>query len=62
SPGTCPTCHGNGARPGTSPHTCPVCNGAGVTSRSQGAFAFSDGRAGSPPAPAQEKPTTSCGV
>src|SRR3954463_2730872 len=42
SPGTCPTCHGNGARPGTSPHPCPVCNGAGVTSRSQGAFAFSE--------------------
>jgi molecular chaperone DnaJ len=42
SPGTCPTCHGSGARPGTSPHTCPVCNGAGVTSRSQGAFAFSE--------------------
>jgi molecular chaperone DnaJ len=42
SPGTCSTCHGNGARPGTSPHTCPVCNGAGVTSRSQGAFAFSE--------------------
>ena len=42
SPGTCPTCAGNGARPGTSPHTCPVCNGAGVTSRSQGAFAFSE--------------------
>jgi molecular chaperone DnaJ len=42
SPGTCPTCHGNGARPGTAPHTCPVCNGAGVTSRSQGAFAFSE--------------------
>jgi molecular chaperone DnaJ len=42
SPGTCPTCHGNGAKPGTSPHTCPVCDGAGVTSRSQGAFAFSE--------------------
>ncbi|MEU2350373.1 molecular chaperone DnaJ [Modestobacter sp. NPDC049651] len=42
SPGTCGTCHGNGAKPGTSPHTCPVCNGAGVTSRSQGAFAFSE--------------------
>ncbi|WP_448615273.1 molecular chaperone DnaJ [Modestobacter sp. URMC 112] len=42
SPGTCATCHGSGARPGTSPHTCPVCNGAGVTSRSQGAFAFSE--------------------
>jgi molecular chaperone DnaJ len=42
SPGTCTTCHGNGARPGTSPHTCSVCQGAGVTSRSQGAFAFSE--------------------
>ena len=42
SPGTCSTCHGSGARPGTSPHTCPVCSGAGVTSRSQGAFAFSE--------------------
>jgi molecular chaperone DnaJ len=42
SPGTCPTCSGSGARPGTSPHTCPVCGGAGVTSRSQGAFAFSE--------------------
>src|SRR3954453_12616168 len=42
SPGTCPTCNGSGARPGTVPHTCPVCQGAGVTSRSQGAFAFSE--------------------
>jgi molecular chaperone DnaJ len=42
SPGTCPTCSGSGARPGTSPHTCGVCHGAGVTSRSQGAFAFSE--------------------
>lgn len=42
SPGTCPTCAGTGARPGTTPHTCPVCQGAGVTSRSQGAFAFSE--------------------
>ncbi|CCG05474.1 molecular chaperone DnaJ [Blastococcus saxobsidens] len=42
SPGSCPTCAGSGARPGTSPHTCPVCQGAGVTSRSQGAFAFSE--------------------
>ena len=42
SPGTCPTCDGSGAKPGTSPHTCPVCQGAGVTSRSQGAFAFSE--------------------
>jgi molecular chaperone DnaJ len=42
SPGTCPTCAGSGAKPGTSPHACPVCDGAGVTSRSQGAFAFSE--------------------
>jgi molecular chaperone DnaJ len=42
SPGTCPTCSGSGAKPGTSPHTCTVCHGAGVTSRSQGAFAFSE--------------------
>ncbi|MCW2581303.1 MAG: dnaJ, partial [Klenkia sp.] len=42
SPGSCPTCHGSGAKPGTSPHACPVCHGAGVTSRSQGAFAFSE--------------------
>jgi molecular chaperone DnaJ len=42
SPGTCPTCSGSGAKPGTSPHTCAVCGGAGVTSRSQGAFAFSE--------------------
>ena len=42
SPGSCPTCAGSGAKPGTSPHTCPVCSGAGVTSRSQGSFAFSE--------------------
>ena len=42
SPGTCVTCAGSGAKPGTSPHTCTVCHGAGVTSRSQGAFAFSE--------------------
>ena len=42
SPGTCPTCNGSGARPGTRPHTCSVCAGAGVTSSSQGAFAFSE--------------------
>lgn len=42
SPGTCDTCHGSGARPGTGSHTCPICGGAGVVSRSQGAFAFSE--------------------
>jgi molecular chaperone DnaJ len=39
---TCPTCHGVGARPGTSPRDCPVCNGTGLTTRNQGSFAFSE--------------------
>ncbi|GAA1879587.1 molecular chaperone DnaJ [Pseudonocardia ailaonensis] len=42
SPGTCDTCGGSGAKPGTGAHTCPTCSGAGVVSRSQGAFAFSE--------------------
>jgi molecular chaperone DnaJ len=42
SPHGCPTCHGTGARPGTIPRTCPVCHGQGLTTRNQGAFAFSE--------------------
>ncbi|KAA2248442.1 molecular chaperone DnaJ [Solihabitans fulvus] len=42
SPATCGTCHGSGAKPGTSPRTCATCNGAGLVTRSQGAFAFSE--------------------
>ena len=42
TPATCNTCHGTGAKPGTSPRTCPTCDGAGLVSRSQGAFAFSE--------------------
>jgi molecular chaperone DnaJ len=42
SPGTCDTCHGSGARPGTSKHTCPVCSGSGFVNRSEGAFAMSE--------------------
>jgi molecular chaperone DnaJ len=42
SPGTCDTCHGSGAKPGTSPVTCPVCHGSGLVSRDQGAFSFSE--------------------
>jgi molecular chaperone DnaJ len=42
SPSTCDTCHGSGARPGTSPRVCPTCSGTGYVSRSQGAFAFSE--------------------
>jgi molecular chaperone DnaJ len=42
APGTCDTCGGSGAAPGTAPQTCGVCNGAGVTSRNQGGFAFAE--------------------
>jgi molecular chaperone DnaJ len=42
APGTCDTCHGSGAAPGTAPKTCGVCDGAGVTSRNQGGFAFAE--------------------
>ena len=42
APGVCDTCHGNGAKPGTSPRTCPVCHGSGLTSSNQGAFSFSE--------------------
>jgi molecular chaperone DnaJ len=42
SPGTCRTCGGSGAKPGTAPHTCPTCLGVGLITRNQGAFAFSE--------------------
>lgn len=38
---TCPTCHGTGARPGTTPKTCPRCEGRGVDVESQGVFSIS---------------------
>lgn len=41
-PATCQTCHGSGARPGTSPHQCPACAGTGFISSNQGAFGFSE--------------------
>ena len=37
----CPTCHGTGAKPGTSPRVCPVCHGRGVEAESQGIFSIS---------------------
>jgi len=35
---TCETCHGSGARPGTSAKTCPTCGGAGQVHVRQGFF------------------------
>ena len=42
SPGRCKTCHGSGARPGTSTHTCPNCGGSGMIMVNQGGFGFSE--------------------
>lgn len=39
--GPCETCHGNGAKAGSTPQTCPTCRGRGQVSFQQGFFSVS---------------------